>query len=237
MMSKPCFVGTRVFWGWVGWGAATTLAGTALAFERFEGSGGTVSCGGLGAAVVLHGDAAGSAVGNATTAVFGNATAATPRPPFIAVDLCDAATVWTLAWTMHGLALLGLLAFVACADSRWWLSPFREGYQNFKQTLTLFRWVESTQNFWGPTLDDHRAFVLCAFHNSHWPPRAAVCAWLSENWSTWLHPETRPVWFVSEWRARFPADWLPGDSPVPQTEGGSYDGKLTDLDGWLRENT
>ena len=100
--------------------------------------------------------------------------------------------------------------------------------------------MQNTKDFWGQTLDDNRAHSLWETHNSHWPPRDTVCAWLAENWSAWQSPATRPVWFVSEWRARFPADWLPSDPPAggdSEEDADAYAGELVDLQRWLQENT
>ena len=67
-------------------------------------------------------------------------------------------------------------------------------------------------------MDDKRANDLWFYHNSYWPPRDTVTAWLAEKWPTWRAPETRPPWFVEEWWKRFPSDWLPSD-PATDFEG------------------
>ena len=45
----------------------------------------------------------------------------------------------------------------------------------------------------------------------------------------------RPVWFVRDWRARFPTDWLPDD--FDDDADNVYEGELNDLDVWLQEHT
>ena len=96
----------------------------------------------------------------------------------------------------------------------------------------MFYWTERTWDLWGDTLDDHRACMLFVHRRCYWPPRAAVRAWLTARWEAWCDPATRPVWFVREWRARFPADWLPDD--FDDDFDNIYDGKLNDLQVWLQ---
>ena len=228
IISKPLFLGTRVFWAWTTWGIVSTVAGIMLALNRFASD--DFQCGGGG---TDFGDAA---------AGFGNATfppdssSALPTSPFVALDFCDAATTWTTVAVLYGVALLGLLAFLSSAVNPRWFSPNRRGYQNFKQHVTQFYWEENTNPDWGPSLDDHRANVLFWHHRSYWPPRLVVCAWFSERWPTWCDPATRPVWFVREWREAFPPAWLPDNDDVADDGVTAYDGKLNDLEGWLQEN-
>ena len=74
--------------------------------------------------------------------------------------------------------------------------------QHCEETMWVICAPSST---YGPTRNDSRARKLATYTNRYWPSKALVTAWLRENWDAIKAAR----WHTAEWRAHFPASWLP----------------------------
>jgi len=71
-----------------------------------------------------------------------------------------------------------------------------------------YAWHSFEKNAFGPTIDDHRGFLLEVWHPSYWSFEI-VRDWLASAQNEWnQYPDIIPEWFSERWKSNIPAEFF-----------------------------
>ena len=125
----------------------------------------------------------------------------------VAAEALAAFPAFAVLGACAGAEALGFLLVWANMVPRYRPTLWR--WRTKSQHAELTHWEGCTDDTWGSTRNDARAFLLELFANRYWPREALVKAWLREEWAA----IRASPWFLDErgepWRAHFPPGWLP----------------------------